>query len=87
MKPIMCNGISRLIYTLLVQQHHDAVTVGVAIEMSSNDVAVLPADGDQPLVVALPYSRGVPDEGQVPHRNVSDDVHLERHGSHINFFT
>lgn len=31
--------------TLLIQQHHDAVAVGVAVEMSGDDVAVLPADG------------------------------------------
>lgn len=70
-------------FTLFVQQHHDAVTVGVAIEMSGNDVTVLPADGDQPLVVALSHSSDVSDKGQVPHRHMSDDVHLEREVSHI----
>lgn len=76
-----------LYFTLLVQQHHDAVTMGVAIEMSRNDVTVLPADGDQPLVVALSYSSGVPDKGQVPHWYMSYDVHLEQEVSRIYFFT
>lgn len=62
--------------TLLIQQHHDAVAVGVAVEMPGDDVAVLPADGHQPLVVALPDGGGVTDEGQVTHRDVSYDVDL-----------
>lgn len=46
--------------------------------MSRDDVAVRPEDGDQPLVVALPHGGGAPGVGQVPHRYVSDDVHLQR---------
>lgn len=68
----------RRIFTLLVQQHHDAVSMGVAIEMPRDDVTVLPADGHQPLIVALSDSSGVSDEGQVPHRYMSYDVHLEQ---------
>lgn len=67
----------------MVQQHHDAVAVGVAVEMSGNDVTVLPADGDQPLVVASSYRSGVSDKGQVPHRDMSYDVHLDQEVSHI----
>lgn len=52
--------------------------MGVAVEMSRDDVAVRPEDGDQPLVVALPHGGGAPGVGQVPHRYVSDDVHLQR---------
>lgn len=64
-------------FTLVVQQHHDAVTVGVAVKMPRDDAAVLPEDGDQPLVVALSDSGDVPGEGQVPHWHVADDVHLQ----------
>lgn len=71
--------------TLLVQQHHDAVAVGVAIEMPGDDVAVLPADGHQPLVVALPDGGGVTDEGQVTHWDVSYDVDLRWGGSYVSF--
>jgi len=69
---------SHTFLTLLVQQHHNAVSVGVAVEMSCNDTAVLPEDGDQPLVVAFSYSRGVSDKGQISHRHVGYDVYLER---------
>ena len=69
--------------TLLVQQHHDAVAVGVAVEMSGNDVTVLPADGHQPLVVALSYRSGVSDKGQVAHRDMSYNVHLDQEVGHI----
>lgn len=62
--------------TLLIQQHHDAVAVGVAVEMSGDDVAVLPADGHQSLVVLLPDGGDVPGEGQVAHWHVADDVDL-----------
>lgn len=68
---------------MLVQQHHDAVTVGVPIEVPRNDMTVLPEDGDQPLVLALSYSRGVSGKGQVPHWYVSYDVHLEQEVTHI----
>lgn len=62
--------------TLFVQQHHDAVSVGVAVEMSGDHVTEPPEDGDQPLVVALPDSRGVSSEWQVTDRHVSDDEDL-----------
>lgn len=68
--------------TLLVQQHHDAVTVGVAIEMSRDDVTVLPEDRHQPLVVALRHGGGVSGKGQVTDRNVGDDVHLQCEREH-----
>lgn len=64
-------------FTLLVQQHHDAVTVGVAIKMTRDDITVLPEDGHQPLVVALSNGGDVPGEGQVAHGHVTYDVHLE----------
>lgn len=63
----------------MVQQHHDAVTVGVAIKLPRDDITVLPEDGDQPLVVALSDSGDVPGEGQVSHWNMTNDVHLETH--------
>lgn len=71
------------LFTLLVQQHHDAVPVGVAIEMSRNDITVLPEDGDQPLVVALSNGGGVSGKGQVPHWYMSYDEHLEQEVRHI----
>lgn len=61
----------------MVQQHHDAVAVGVAIEMTGDDRTVLPADGDQPLVEVFFKSSGVPQKGLVPHWYVSYDVDLE----------
>lgn len=63
----------------MVQQHHDAVTVGVAIKMARDDITILPEDGDQPLVVALSDSRDVPGEGEISHWHVTNDVHLESH--------
>lgn len=66
-------------FTLLVQQHHNAVAVGVAIELARDDTTVLPEDGKQPLVVALSDGGGVPGEGQVSHRHVADDIHLQGH--------
>lgn len=66
-----------MLFTLLVQQHHDAVTVGVAIKMTRDDITVLPEDGDQPLVVVLSNGGDVPGEGQVAHGHVTYDVHLE----------
>lgn len=62
---------------LFIQQHHDAVSVGVAIKLPCNNMAVLPEDGHQPLIVAPSDGGGVPDEGQVSHRDVGDDVHLQ----------
>ena len=79
----ICPSCVFIFFTLLVQQHHDAVAVGVAVEMSGDDVTVLPADGDQPLVVASSYRSGVSDIGQVPHRDMSYDVHLDQEVSHI----
>lgn len=67
-----------LLFTLLVEQHHDAVTVRVAVEMSCNDMTVLPEDGDQPLVVTLSYSSGASGKRQVPHRYMGYDVDLEQ---------
>lgn len=64
-------------FTPLVQQHHDAVSVGVAVEMPGNHVSVLPEDADQPLVVAFLNSSGVFDERQIAHRNVTYDVNLQ----------
>lgn len=61
---------------MLVQQHHDAVSVGVAIKLSRNNVAELPEDGHQPLVVDFPDSGGVSIKGQESHWNVGNDVNL-----------
>lgn len=69
--------------TFLVQQHHDAVTVGVAIEMTRNDMTVIPEDGNQPLIVALSNSSDVPGKGQVPHWYMGYDVNLAHEESHI----
>lgn len=64
-------------FTSLVQQHHDAVPVGVAVEMSGDNRSVFPEDADQPLVVAFLNGGGVFDKRQVTHRNVSNDVNLQ----------
>lgn len=71
------------LFTLLVQQHHDAVAVGVAIKMPRDDITVLPEDGDQPLVVALSDSSDVPGERQVSHWHMTNDVHLESHVTQV----
>lgn len=62
----------------MVEQHHDAVSVRVAVEMSGDDVTVLPEDGDQPLVVAYSHSSGASGKRQVPHWYVGYDVDLEQ---------
>ena len=69
---------TKLHVTRLVQQHHDAVTVGVAVEMTCDDITVLPEDGNQPLVVALSYSSDVSGKGQVAHWYMGYNVHLNR---------
>lgn len=66
----------RLVFTVLVQQHHDAVSMGVAIEMSRDDMTVLPEDGNQFLVVTLSYSSDASGKGQEAHRHVGYDEHL-----------
>lgn len=71
-------------FTSLVQQHHEAVSMCVPIEMSRNDMTVLPEDGDQPLVVALSHSSGVSGKGQVTHWYMGYNVHLQRGGRLLN---
>ncbi len=77
----MCSGgqnVAIFSFTLSVQQHHDAVSMGVAIEVSGDNVTVLPADCDQPLVVALSNSSGVSCKWQKPQRYMRYNVHLKQ---------
>lgn len=51
--------------------------MGVAVELSRDDITVLSEDGDQPVVVSLSDGGDVSGEGQEPHGNVCYDVNLE----------
>ena len=62
--------------TFFIQQHHDAVSVGVAIEVACDHMAVLSKDVHQPLVVALSYSGDVSGKRQVSDRHMCYDEHL-----------
>ena len=62
--------------TFFIQQHHDAVSMGVAIEVACDDMAVLSKDGHQPLVVVLSNSSDVSGKRQVSNRHMCYDENL-----------
>lgn len=75
--------IKACVCTFLVQQHHDTVSMGVAVEMPSNNITVLPKDGNQSLVVYLSDGSDVSGKGKVTHRYMGYDVHLEQVEGHV----
>lgn len=64
--------------TVWTEQHHEAVSVGVAVEVPCDDMAVLSEDGHQPLVVVLANSRGVSGKRQVSNWHMCYDENLKR---------
>lgn len=72
--------------TSVILKDHDAVSVGVAIELSGYDVAVVSEDLHQLFVVDFAHGGGVEGVRQVTNWNVSDDVDLPQNRQRTGVF-
>lgn len=63
--------------TFFVWKHHDAISVSVSIKLSCNDVTIFSKNIYQFFIIVFSHCRGALWIRQIPHWNMSYDVHLE----------
>lgn len=64
--------------TFFIWKNHNTISVSVSIKLSCNDVTVFSKNIYQFLIIVFSHCHDAPWIRQVPHWNMSYDVHLEK---------